>query len=164
MHTRFREEPFILIILLSICLQTSSHIQGDPIPLPSPTMLLYNSPSASTGARHSPAEQHCKTSSGMKTSSIYRVLRLGESFQRAFWKGSHLAALKACKGKRACTLLHSFGQHSVNLCSKIHCALDNYLMLYTGIYEALKKFSSQHASSIPGLQMQNQKLEADSRT
>lgn len=83
---------------------TSFRIQGDPIPLPSPAMSPCVSSVTSIGAQHSLAGLHCEASSGMKTSSIYRALKLDESFQRAFWKGSHLAALKVYKGKQACCL------------------------------------------------------------
>lgn len=101
----FEKSLFSSLFSSKTCLYTSSHIQEDLVPLPSPTTPLCNCPSTvSIGARPSPAEQRCKTSSGMKTSSIYRALRLDESFQRAFWKGSHPAALKAYKGKQACYL------------------------------------------------------------
>lgn len=127
--------------------QISSYIQRDPVPLPGPTTPFRNPPSAaSVGAQHCSAEQRCKTSSGMKTSSIYRALRPDESFQRAFWKGSHLAAPKAYAGKQACYLASSLCpacQPLLHLCSRLYRAPGEHLMLYIDIYELLKKFSSR---------------------
>lgn len=143
----FWEEPYILVVLLSSCPHTSSHNEGDPVPLPGPTTLLHNSASsASIGAQHSPTRRHCKTSSGMKTSSIYRALRLDESFQRVFWKSSHLAAL-AYKGKQACTLLQSFARHltiTKPLQCSMYCTRHVFDVMHWHLWTS-EKFSSWHA-------------------
>lgn len=93
-------------VLLPTCQQTSSLTQRGPAPGASSTTRLCNTPSAaSMGAQCWAMARRCKTSLGMKTSSIYRpLMRLDECFQRAFWKGSRLAVLKADQGKLVCYL------------------------------------------------------------